>query len=568
MKFSKILRLCLVLVFIALLTQPAQAQSYVYSVTRYEVNFLANSDGTASVEYYIDFKNSTSGPTIEFVDIGLPNNNYDLSSISADVNNQAVQVVKGDPQYISTGVTIELGAQSIQPGQSATVHLFVPVQRDMFYQTTSSTDVNEPYVSFNFIPNSFGGGVQGNSEYIVTLFLPAGIKESEPRYFTPKGWPGSSDPTNSGYTADNRVYYSWTSTDARTDASYTFGASFPARYLPSDVIQKEPSSNVSLNWNSDTFFSICCCGGFLAFMGLTIYGSIWGQKKRKLQYLPPKISIEGYGIKRGLTAVEAAVLMEQPLDKVLTMILFGSLKKGAAEVKTRDPLELTIPDQLPEGLNDYEIDFLNAFKIQEAAGRRKALQDMIVKLVKSLQEKMKGFNRKETIKFYQDIMQRAWQQVEEGQTPEVKSQVLEEGLDWMMLDDKYDRRTQEVFTQPIFVPTWWWRYDPTFSRPTSTYTPTSTVSVPSSGGSRPSVSMPTLPGADFAASIVTGVQGFSNRVIGNVTNFTDGVTRVTNPVPVVKSSGYRGGGGGGGGHSCACACACAGCACACAGGGR
>jgi len=30
---------------------------------------------------------------------------------------------------------------------------------------------------------------------------------------------------------------------------------------------------------------------------------------------PPKISIEGHGIKRGLTAVEAAILMEEPLDR-------------------------------------------------------------------------------------------------------------------------------------------------------------------------------------------------------------------------------------------------------------
>ena len=46
-----------------------------------------------------------------------------------------------------------------------------------------------------------------------------------------------------------------------------------------------------------------------------------------MQYMPPKIAIEGHGIKRGLTAVEAAILMEQPLDKVMTMILFGVVKK-------------------------------------------------------------------------------------------------------------------------------------------------------------------------------------------------------------------------------------------------
>lgn len=543
----------------------ANAQGYVYEVTRYEVNFLANSDGTASIEYYIDFKNSSSGPAIEYVDIGLPNRNFDLSSISADVNGSPVRVVNGDPEFIPIGVTAELGSSSIQPGASATFHLFVPIQRDMFY-VSRVTDVPEDYASFNFSPNSFGGGVQGKSEYIVTLFLPAGLTPEEPRYHTPEGWPGPDEP-QSGYTTDDRVFYYWTSSDARTDSTYTFGASFPARLLPSNVIQSEPKT--SLNFDSDAIFGFCCFGGFIAFFGMIIYSSIWGNKKRKLKYLPPKISIEGYGIKRGLTAVEAAILMEQPLDKVLTMILFGVLKKEAAQVKSRDPLSLTIPEVLPGGLYEYETGFLDAFKKGDASDRKKALQEMVVKLVKSVQSKMKGFNRKETIAFYEEINNRAWQQVESAQTPEVQGQILDDGMDWMMLDRQYERRSQTVFTQPVIVPNWWWRYDPSY-RPISSSTPSfGSGNAPISSGSRPSVSLPTLPGADFAASIVTGVQSFSSKVIGNVTDFTNGVTKVTNPIPVsTSSSGYRGGGGGSSGRSCACACACAGCACACAGGGR
>ena len=45
-----------------------------------------------------------------------------------------------------------------------------------------------------------------------------------------------------------------------------------------------------------------------------------------------------FGIKRGLTAVESAILLEQPMDKILTMILFAVIKKGAATVTKRDPL--------------------------------------------------------------------------------------------------------------------------------------------------------------------------------------------------------------------------------------
>jgi hypothetical protein len=293
------------------------------------------------------------------------------------------------------------------------------------------------------------------------------------------------------------------------------------------------------------------------FLGMPILGAI-ASSRRKMQYLPPKISIEGHGIKRGLTAVEAAILMEQPLDKVMTMMLFGVVKKNAAEVVRRDPLELHVTSPLPEGLHEYELNFLNAFQEKDARARRNLLQEMTVKLVRSVSEKMKGFSRRETIDYYKSIMEKAWQQVEAADTPEVKSQKFDEALEWTMLDRDYDDRTRRVFTGPIFVPIWWHRYDPRWTGAGSAPMRTSTPSA-----SRGSTS---LPGADFAASVVTGVQTFSSKVIGNVNEFTSRVTNVTNPPPPPSRTG--GGSRGGGGRSCACACACAGCACACAGGGR
>ena len=299
----------------------------------------------------------------------------------------------------------------------------------------------------------------------------------------------------------------------------------------------------------------------LIFVGIPILGVIQGQR-RKLQYLPPKISIEGHGIKRGLTAVEAGILLEQPLDKVLTMILFGVVKKGAAIVKARDPLDIEVVKTLPEGLHAYEKGFLRAFKLEAARERRKELEDLVVALVKSVAEKMKGFSRKETQEYYKGIMEKAWAQVEAAETPEVKGQKIDENIEWTMLDREYDDRSRRVFTGPVYAPRWWGNYDPTWQPSTTTSgggglaRPVST----STGGSS------ALPGADLAASVVGGVQGFSTKVLGDLNTFTSRVTNVTNPPPPPSRSSSRSGGGGG--HSCACACACAGCACACAGGGR
>jgi hypothetical protein len=290
--------------------------------------------------------------------------------------------------------------------------------------------------------------------------------------------------------------------------------------------------------------------------GMPIINSV-NNRRRKLQYMPPRISIEGHGIKRGLTAVEAAILLGEPLGKVMTMILFGVIKKEAATVVTRNPLKLEVTTTLPDGIHEYESRFLKAFDGMNDKQRKEALKEMTVALVRSVSEKMKGFSRRETVDYYKNIMQKAWQQVEQADTPEMKGQLFDQNLEWTMLDKDYDDRTRRVFHDPVIMPRWWGHYDPTYSRPAS----------PSSGRSSTSMpSVPRLPGSDFASSMVTGVQTFSQNVIGNVSDFTSRVTNVTNPPPPPSKGGRSTGGSGG--RSCACACACAGCACACAGGGR
>jgi hypothetical protein len=273
-----------------------------------------------------------------------------------------------------------------------------------------------------------------------------------------------------------------------------------------------------------------------------------------------------------LTAVEAAILMEQPMDKIMTMILFGTLKKEAAVVVQQDPLKLEVSDPLPEELHPYEVDFLEAFKAPENK-RRVALQQMMVSLVNTVSNKMKGFSHKETLAYYEDIMRRAWKMVEEAQTPEVKSENYNNTLEWTMLDEEYQDRTQRTFTSgPVYVPMWWPRYSPVYRRSIggSVSNPVPASVKPSttgtSGGGK--ISLPHIPGSDFAANVINGATGMAAGVVGNLTSFTDGVTTRTNPIPVSTTRSGRGGFSGGGGSSCACACACAGCACACAGGGR
>lgn len=532
----------------------ALAQSYYFELPQEIVHVFWNEDGTQSLHYTYFFINSPSGQAvdIEYIDIGLPNSNFDVNSISADVDGIAVtDISRSGFEGEGVGVAVGLGGNSIKPGQSGQVNVFIGTVRNVVYPDTE----DDNYASAVFSPNYFGSSyIYGKTDLTVIFHLPPGVQPDEPKWHaSPSGW--ESEPRT--YIDDQGlVTYEWRNTNANGYTQYLFGASFPNKYVPESAITR-PSLLENLGLASEDLITFAICGGFLLFILLIIFASVRGSQRRKLRYLPPKIAIEGHGIKRGLTAIEAAILLEQPMDKIMTMILFAVIKKNAASVVSRDPLKLKISQPLPDKLRPYEMKFLEAFRKTKAASRRTALQNMMIDLIKSITKKMKGFSRRESVAYYKKIMKRAWAQVEAANTPEVKSQKYDEVMEWTMLDRDYEDRTREVFRSgPVFLPMWWGRYDPAYGRST-TVRPISTPS-----GTGRTTTLPHLPGSDFAASMVNGVQDFSSSVVGDLTKFTSKITNKTNPIPVSTSSG-RGSGGG-----CACACACAGCACACAGGGR
>lgn len=550
----RIITITLVVLVAAMLVVPAAAQDYFFSLDKMDVNVFWNSDGTMALDYLLTFTNQPGGHAIEFVDVAVPNSNFDFNTIRADIDGNQLSISSDFQGEGDSGFAVEMGPYAIPPGETGTVHVFVGSVSDVLY----NDDQDSEYASAVFAPLSFLSSVTtGSTDMKVTYHLPPGIQPDEPRWHSaPFGFP--SEP-QTGFDSQDRITYTWRNPTADVSEQYTFGASFPKKYIPSGSIV----SGISQFIAPGAIFNFLCLAFFaFMFIGIPILGAI-GNQRRKLQYLPPRISIEGHGIKRGLTAVEAAILLGEPLDKVMTMILFGTIKKNVAQVISRDPLKLDVVSPLPYGLHEYEVNFLQAFEESNANKRRSLLQEMTVRLVRSVSEKMKGFSRRETIAYYKNIMEAAWKQVEDAATPEVKGQLYEKNLEWTMLDRDYTDRNRRVFTGPVYIPHWWGRYDPTYSRPFPTSGGSSAPSAPSAP-SMPSV--PNLPGSDFAASVANGMQTFSQKVIGNVTDFTSRVTNVTNPPPKSSSTGGRSTGGGG--RSCACACACAGCACACAGGGR
>lgn len=509
-----------------------------------------NQDGSADLSYRLVFFCNEEGQAIDVVDIGMPNGSYDLSTAQASVNGNPLSDIRVSEYVKPYGVEVHLSGNEIQPGQKGTLALKIHVATLVYPDTKDKT-----YASVEFSPTWYGSKyVSGTTNLAVYFVFPEGVTKDEARYHqTPftQAWVDSSD----------HVVYLFSDPEASPSTRYTFGASFPRKYVTR--VASPPQGPSPLLGIFKALSGCSCTFWFWAiFIGIAILNAVRANR-RKLDYLPPKLGIEGVGVKRGLTAVEAAVLEELPLSKVITMILFGLVKKGVVRVASRDPLKLELITAAlsaqQDSLYDYEKSFTNAIgkdgKIIESE-----VEDTLVDLIKSVNSKIKGFSRKDSVAYYKTIASQAWDQVTKADTPQVRTQTLSENLEWLMMDKESDKKMQDSFANRTFIlPLWWGFYTPGYAA-----SPSIPAGASGGGGGLPSISVPELPGANFANSIVTGMQNFSSRLVGNPASLTAHVTQVTNPA-AVASSGYSGGGGG---HGCACACACAGCACACAGGGR
>jgi hypothetical protein len=548
-RIARALALSLVaaLVVAAVMVPAAVAQNYRLRVPANVVHVYVNPDGTLRITYDITFAPEPGSDALDVVDIGLPNARY--SNVRAFLDGVELPLPSASP-YVDPGVAVELGAQSIRPGDSGTLHVEATL-RDMLFQDSDDPE----YASFEFVPTWFDSNfVSGDTRLEVNFHFPPGVTPEEPRYH-------GQEFTEARF-EDGQVVYTWIRDDADASREYKYGASFPKRAVAEGVVQSAPAFSID--------FSACCSSPIIWIVlfvgGWALLGGVGSlsQKKRKMAYMPPSLAVEGTGIKRGLTAVEAAVLLEAPLNRVVTMILFGLVKKGVVAVESETPLKLQVLRQESAELKlwYYERRFVKAVK-ENGRPSEPELREMIIDLIGDVNKKLTGFSRKETKAYYKDIAARAWRQVEAADTPEVLGQRWSEGLEWTMLEDNWDNRTRDVFRdRPVVLPNWWGYYRP-WAGSAGVPRPAGPAPSPVGGGATP-VTLPTLPGGDFANTVVTGIENAANTVVSSVESFTGKVTESTNPPPPPS----RSGGSRGGGYSCACACACAGCACACAGGGR
>ena len=178
----------------------AAAADYSFKVPSAQTYVLLEPDGSMTVNVEYSFENL--GQKLDYIDIGLPNNNYTLGEIQVWVNgmeNSEVKVTKADYSQsgLRYGITLEMRGASIPSGGSGTVEVTIPNLRKNMFEASSETYGEEEveFVGFEFSPNYFGKKyVSGTTDYSFTIAFPAGVSGGRVYYYSPQNWPGAAEP--------------------------------------------------------------------------------------------------------------------------------------------------------------------------------------------------------------------------------------------------------------------------------------------------------------------------------------------------------------------------------------
>ena len=531
--FAALIVLCIVSTLAASLVS---AQSIVYAVDHEWAQIFINQDGTVDLTYNITV--TVPSGVIHGFSVGQPKSDFTIGQAEDQYGNklQATNANSGSNYRID--VTLN---QPLTAGNS----VWFTVTTNVAGMISNDTQ-NPGNLGMQFIPQWTDIPI---SDVRLQIVLPPDVAVSDVKT--------TQNFYNSTSNIEGRLAVYWEKPILQAHEQFLIGVSFPAKFLP--------------NYNPGSGgFSLGSLGIFIGVIGVlfalfVLLFIIF--KVRKSTYSSPKVSMETLGVKRGLTAVEASYLLDLKPTQVVTEILYSLLQKRAVwaqetkpalKLKVLPPFENKIGTK-EDPLRYYEIDFLNSLKPDSTLDEEK-LAHTIMFLRDTVEKKLQGYSRKDTVDYYRKIAAQAWTQVEQAGTVELASNAYDEQLLWLLLDPNQRARTETVFKDRIIQPNplwfWWW-YGYTIYYPHPTYTPN--VKVPAQSGPAPAI-----PGAEFANNIATAVEKTSSNIVVNIEKFANAI------IPPPKAS-----------HdpvhpkadcvcacaACACACACVSCACACAGGG-
>jgi hypothetical protein len=527
------------ILFLMLFARSVSAQTRAYYFGQEWVKIWINPDGSIDLFYNMSLT-LESGSDIHYVLIGQPKGDFTIGQASDQdgIALNASDASSGSDYKVQVNL-----AEPLSAGQTVWFTLTTNVAH-MIYED------NQTNVGMEFKPTWFSEA--GVVDLRVSIVMPTGVSASMVGT-SANYWDGTS------VEPDGRLSIYWERQNLPPDQQYDFGVSFPKEYV--QHYEQGPSGLTALLLQYAPGLVVL---GVLIVVGIVGLARVVGKK----QYLHPTMSMETLGVRRGLTAVEASYLLDVKPPNIVTEILYSLLQKRTVWVESTNPsikLKVMEPFQNKTGTREtplryYEIDFLHALK--DGTLDEEKLAKTVMFLRDTVEEKLHGYRRQDTIDYYRSVVTKAWEQVEQAGTPELASKAYDEQLLWLFLDPNVKTRTETAFRDRDFEPSalwlWYW-YGYSHYSPHPTYQPN--VGTPAQAAKPP-----TIPGADFANNIATAVEKTSNNIVVDIEKFANSIL----PFQPGKSSTQPA-------HhnadcvcacaTCACACACVSCACACAGGG-
>ncbi len=532
------------LVLLMCLSSTAQTWTGSYHLEHEWVRIWINQDGTIDLLYDIELT-LDSGDSISKVFVGQPKRDFE---IGAAIDEYGFDLAASD---VSSGsdykVQVTL-SEALSAGESVNFGLITNVA-GMLYNDT----MNPGNIGMQFTPSWYDANI---NDLRIEIVLPPNVTKNDVKTTKTAYWNNTAD-------EDGSLTVYWEKQNLTPNEQYPIGISFPAGYLPDYTPQPQSTDEDFGDFGTYVFVALGVIAA-IAAIGFAVYVI------SKKPYTSPKLSMETLGIRRGLTAVEASYLLEMKPTEIVTEILYSLLQKRAVWTETTKPaLKLRIMPEFKDktGTKDnplryYEIDFLKAVRSDGTLDEEK-LARTVMFLRDTVEQKLRGYSRRDTTDYYRKIAGKAWAQVDQAGTPELASKAYDEQLLWLLLDPNYRSRTETAFENRVFEPSplWFWYWygyhhyhpHPTYSPPINT--PTQTTKPP------------TIPGADFANNIATAVEKTSSNIVLNIEKFANAIIPAPPPAKAAHKPAHHGADCVCACHACACACACVSCACACAGGG-
>ncbi len=544
---------------------------YDFKIQNEVVNVYIKEDGRIDIEYYINFY--AYGYSIPIVDIGFPNGYYDFNSVQATIDGNPISASEiRNSEYLLVGVEIHLGSDEIGSYSSGLLHVKGSNPIMVFKDDLAPLSL----ASVEFSPTWFSSSFCRCVDHLTVNFY-------FPENFTDLNSVKTHYTSYTSYSLNaTQLIWTW-QLDNVPSQQYTFGVSFPNSAV----------NTVYDSWLYGLFsptqkviFDLILMAVILVGLIVIYFSYIKYRKTAKYRYYKPSVSIECIGIERDFTAVEAGIILGIRLDRVISLIIFGLIRKNLLRIVSIEPLlfEKIIADS--SNLQSYESSVLNDGLIRTTTNNdgpyevnNSALKIMSSKLIKDVNNTMKGYSRKDTESYYTGLMEQAYKDINKADIGNYNEEKLSEEFEWMLLEFKPKKIEEDYKDRDIIVPYWYYHYyyfhflgQKEYQIPAGNLTPTTSVK---------------LNGLEFASNIEKAVEKFCNSVIKDLTAFIDSVQEALFPPPAPPPEQSEqpkekkqpkprqpaphiryGRAGGGRGCACACACACAGCACACAGGGR